>query len=172
MKTFITTIKGTAKANNTVYSQSYKPEDLLRKVIQQSYLDSYREVFNPQPRVEYEFKYVPKQVSKFDNYARRIQLQQYLADQDYYATTPKRSRFEEAFALLDAYTKAKGIYSEQGYDYLIGNIPVKVYPTFIQIGYEIIRRNDANIYLLTLPEKKRATIEIVINNIYNTFNVA
>ena len=169
MKTFITTIKGTAK-NNTVYS-TYKPEDILRDRIQQAYLNAYREVLNPTPRVEYEFKYVPKQVSKFDNYTRRIQLQQYLADQDYYATTPKRSRFEEAFALLDAYTKAKGAYSEQGYDYLIGNTPVKVYPTFIQIGYEIIRRNDANTYLLTLPEQKQKMINIVINNIYN-FNVA
>lgn len=168
MKTFITTIKGTAK-NNTVYS-TYKPEDILRDRIQQAYLNAYREVLNPTPRIEYEFKYVPKQTT-YNTYAQRTSLRNYLAQQDYYAVSSKPTRFEEAFALLDAYTKAKGAYSEQGYDYLIGNTPVKVYPTFIQIGYEIIRRDNANTYLLTLPEQKQKMINIVINNIYN-FNVA
>jgi len=76
--------------------------------------------------------------------------------------------FFAAMERLDKYAKINHpFYVEHDYDYKnIFGMPVKVYPTFIQVGYNIIPRNKPS-FFDTVDEKTRLTL-VHISSIANS----
>lgn len=75
--------------------------------------------------------------------------------------------FEAAIRRLNKYAKAKYGYDKL-YDFeLIDGTPVKEYQNFIQVGYNIIPKNNYRNYYMNLPLKDKITINntiVIINN--------
>lgn len=72
--------------------------------------------------------------------------------------------FENAIKALDNYARTNyPFYFEKDYDFRdIFGRPVKIFSDFVQVGYEIIPRNNASYFVNIEPEKKKTIIDIVI----------
>lgn len=72
--------------------------------------------------------------------------------------------FEEAINALTNYAnKNKPFFYDKGYDFRdIFGQPVKIFSDFIQVGYDIIPRNDTYYFNNLTPDKKKTIIDIVI----------
>lgn len=76
--------------------------------------------------------------------------------------------FESAIRRLNNYAKKK-YGNDQLYDFeLADGTPVKEYKNFIQVGYNIIPKNNYRNYYLDLPLKDKVTINNIVVIINNT----
>ena len=76
--------------------------------------------------------------------------------------------FTAAIEKLEHYARAKHpFFSKPDYDFKYFGQPVKVFDNYVQIGYDIIPRNNVRFYLSSLPEKSINNITNVIVKINN-----
>ena len=78
------------------------------------------------------------------------------------------TEFDIALRKIEAYAKWLEEQEDPGYDFLIGNTPVRIYQNFIQIGNSIFALKDITSALNRFSEKKKDNIINIIINISKT----
>ena len=78
------------------------------------------------------------------------------------------TEFDIALRKIEAYAKWLEEQEDPGYDFLIGNTPVRIYQNFIQIGNSIFALKDITSTLNRFSEKKKDNIINIIINISKT----
>ena len=78
------------------------------------------------------------------------------------------TEFDIALHKIEAYAKWLEEQEDPGYDFLIGNTPVRIYQNFIQIGNSIFALKDITSTLNRFSEKKKDNIINIIINISKT----
>ena len=78
------------------------------------------------------------------------------------------TEFDLAMRKINAYAKWLEEQEDPGYDFLIGNTPVRIYQNFIQIGNSIFALKDITSQLNRFKEEKKDNIINIIINISKT----